>query len=328
MRLKMFIFYVLILAGFSCRKSNYIPPVYPLPPDSLMSWNVISTLSGKDLSDIWFTSASRGFTLGDKIYQTMDGGLTWNAIPNTPTMSNFINLFFVNSQTGFAQGFSQLAATVDGGNTWAVKTLPTDSAFTIFFINPLEGVYGDEGRNGGLRKTTDGGNSWATTFSDPDTSTGFYPFFLTSDTGFVATGSGNFASTSDGGQTWQSRTGILPVSQYYQSYNQLYFQDEKHGFYACQSGIMKTIDGGQSWQNVLMDSVDGIYSNVINVVKFVDVNTGYYKGETAIYKTSDGGQTWSLNCKVGSDDLIGMYFFDIHNGWACTSKGRILRIQQ
>lgn len=91
---------------------------------------------------------------------------------------------------------------------------------------------------------------------------------------------------------------------------------------------MKTIDGGQSWQNVLMDSVDGTYASAVNVVKFVDANAGYYKGSTAIYKTSDGGLTWSLNCKVGSDYLIGMYFLDIHNGWACTSKGRVLRIQQ
>jgi photosystem II stability/assembly factor-like uncharacterized protein len=76
-----------------------------------------------------------------------------------------------------------------------------------------------------------------------------------------------------------------------------------------------------------MDSVEGIYLNTINVVKFVDANTGYHKGSTAIYKTSDGGQTWSLNCKVGSAQLIGMYFLDIHSGWACTSKGCILRIQ-
>jgi len=70
------------------------------------------------------------------------------------------------------------------------------------------------------------------------------------------------------------------------------------------------------------------FLSAVNVVKFVDANTAYYKWATAIYKTSDGGQTWSLNCKVGSDDLIGMYFLDIHTGWACTSKGRILRIQQ
>jgi hypothetical protein len=89
MRLKMLVFFILIVAGFSCRKSNYIPPVYPSPPDSLMNWNVVGNISGKFLSDIWFTSASRGFALGDKIYQTNDGGSTWAAIPNTSEITNF-----------------------------------------------------------------------------------------------------------------------------------------------------------------------------------------------------------------------------------------------
>ena len=331
MRLKMFILFMLIFTGFSCRKSNYIPPVYPLPPDSLMSWNVVGNIPGIPpgipLEDIWFTSASRGFTLGDKIYQTSDGGLTWAPIPNTSEIANFLNLFFVSPQVGYAEGSSQLATTIDGGNSWTVKTLPGKNGLTIFFVDPSVGFYGDAS-GGGLNKTSDAGKSWTTVYLDTGISQSYYPFFLDEDSGYVATGSGTFSATSNGGQTWQTRAGILPVNQYPQAYNQLYFQDEKHGFYACPQGIMKTIDGGQSWQNVLMDSVDGTYASAVNVVKFVDANAGYYKGSTAIYKTSDGGLTWSLNCKVGSDYLIGMYFLDIHNGWACTSKGRVLRIQQ
>jgi photosystem II stability/assembly factor-like uncharacterized protein len=326
MRLKAMILFALILSGFSCRKSNYVPPVYPLPPDSLMSWNIISTLSGQDLSDIWFTSATRGFTLGDKIYQTNDGGLNWAAIPNTSEITNFLNLFFVSPQTGFAQGSSQLATTVDGGNTWAVKPLLSANGLTIFFVDPSVGFYGDES-GGGLNKTVNAGNSWTTVYADPGTTQCYYPFFLDVDTGYVATGTGTFASTSDGGLTWQTKSVSLPVNQNSYTYNQLFFSDKNIGFYACPSGVMKTADGGQSWQNVLIDSIDGSFSNTANVVKFLDANTGYYKGSRAIYKTSDGGKTWSLNCKVGADYLIGMYFLDVHNGWACTSKGRILRIQ-
>jgi photosystem II stability/assembly factor-like uncharacterized protein len=327
MRPKMFVFPILIAAVLSCRKSNYVPPVYPVPPDLLMSWTVEATIPGIPLEDIWFTSAARGFTLGDKIYQTMDGGLSWAAIPNTSEIDNFINLFFVNAQFGFAESFSQLASTVDGGNTWTVKALPTQSGQTIFFVNPSTGFYGDE-KGGGLEKTINSGTNWVTSFNNMIIPEYYYPYFLNADTGFVATGSGAFASTSDGGQTWQSKQGILPVNQYPESYNQLLFQDQKHGFYACPSGIMKTIDGGQTWQQVLMDLVDGTYGNTINVVRFVDANTGYYKGVSAIYKTSDGGQSWRLNCQVRADYLVGMYFLDIHTGWACTSNGRILRLEQ
>jgi photosystem II stability/assembly factor-like uncharacterized protein len=194
-------------------------------------------------------------------------------------------------------------------------------------VNPSLGFYGDES-GGGLKKTTNAGGSWTIVFIDPSATQCYYPFFLDQDTGFVASSSGTFASTSDGGVTWQTKSVNLPVNQNGQTYNQLFFLDKNIGFYACPSGIMKTTDGGQSWQNVLMDSVDGIYLNTINVVKFEDANTGYYKGSQAIYKTSDGGQTWNLNCHVGADYLIGMSFLDIHTGWACTSKGRVLRIQQ
>jgi photosystem II stability/assembly factor-like uncharacterized protein len=326
MRSKTIVFTILILTFISCRKSNYIPTVYPPAPDSLLLWHVIASISGKSLEDIWFTSTSRGFTLGDKIYQTYDGGMSWAEIPNTSAISNFFNLFFVNPQFGFAEGSSQLATTVNGGNSWTVKILSTDSGQTIFFVDPLIGFYGDAGR-GGLKKTTDAGNNWLTIFSDPGTPPNYYPYFLNADTGFVATGSGTFASTSNGGQTWQTRTGILPINQFSESYNQLFFVNKNNGFYACPSGIMKTIDGGQSWQKVLLDSIDGPL-NTINVIRFVDENTAYYKGLSAIYKSTDGGQTWSLNCKLGSDHFIGMYFLDIHTGWACTDKGRILRIQQ
>ena len=327
MRLSKIAFFILIIAGFSCRKSNYTPPVIPPIPDSLLSWSVVGTISGKFLEDIWFTSGSRGFTLGDKIYQTMDGGTSWAEISNTSGINNFFNLFFVNPQFGFAQGSSQLAVTVNGGDSWTVKTLPTDNGLSIFFTDPSVGFYGDKS-GGGLEKTTDSGNNWGTIFSDPGTPKGYYPYFLNADTGFVATGSGTFASTSDGGQTWQIRTGSLPENQISSSYNQLFFVDKNNGFYACPSGILKTINGGQSWQNVLTDIVDPININTINVIRFVDTNTGYYKGLSAIYKSSDGGQNWSLNCKLGSDHFIGMYFLDIHTGWACTDKGRILKFQQ
>ena len=190
MRSKLIALFALILANASCRKSNYSPPVTPVIPDSLLNWNVIGNIPGKPLEDIWFTSPSRGFTVGDKIYQTNDGGLTWAAIPNTSEINNFFNLFFVNSQSGFAQSGSQLATTVDGGNSWAVKTLPTSDGLTLFFVDPSVGFYGDES-GGGLKKTGDAGNSWNTVFNDPGEPQGYYPFFLDEDTRFCGGGFGN-----------------------------------------------------------------------------------------------------------------------------------------
>lgn len=165
----------------------------------------------------------QGIYFGDKIYQTSDGGLTWAPIPNTSEIANFLNLFFVSPQVGYAEGSSQLATTIDGGNSWTVKTLPGKNGLTIFFVDPSVGFYGDAS-GGGLNKTSDAGKSWTTVYLDTGISQSYYPFFLDEDTGYVATGSGTFSATSNGGQTWQTRAGILPVNQYPQAYNQLYFQ--------------------------------------------------------------------------------------------------------
>jgi photosystem II stability/assembly factor-like uncharacterized protein len=285
--------------------------VTPTIPDSLLNWNVVSNLSGIVLSDIWFTSATRGFTLGDKMYQTLDGGSSWAEVPNASGTSHFLNLFFVNSQIGFAQATSQLATTLDGGNSWTVKTLPTTTGYTIFFADPSVGFFGDES---GLKRTADAGYSWVTNFSDGNMPQNYYLYFLNSDTGFVVTGSGTFAATSDAGLTWQIRTTNLPADQITSTYNQLFFLDRNNGFYACPSGVFKTSDGGQSWLHVLMDSVDGNFINTVNVIRFIDANAGYYKGLSAIYKSSDGGLSWSLSCKLGSDHFVGMSFLDIHIG--------------
>ena len=34
-----------------------------------------------------------------------------------------------------------------------------------------------------------------------------------------------------------------------------------------------------------------------------------------------------LNCRLGTEVFTGMCFIDNHTGWACTSKGRVLKIQ-
>lgn len=332
MRSKLLALIIPILAVFACQKSNSTntntntPPVTVPPPkaDTLLSWSVIDSMPGESILDIWFTSATHGIALGHKIYQTNDGGMGWAEIPNTTGVIDFYNLFFVNAQFGFAQGISKLATTVDGGNSWTVKGAPWLGGQSIFFADSSVGFEGDPS---GLRRTINAGNIWSISYNAPGTNQDYYPYFFNEDTGYVATGAGTFLATTDGGNTWQPRATNLPANQQAQSYNQLFFINQSVGFYACPSGVVKTIDGGQSWQNVLSYKINDTIVSTVNVVRFADANTGYYKGLYAIYKTSDGGQTWSLSCKLALDQLMGMTILDAHTGWACTDKGRILRIQ-
>jgi photosystem II stability/assembly factor-like uncharacterized protein len=328
MRRILFFLYVLVLIGSSCRKSNYSPYIPPPLKDSLLGWKVIGNFKNKHLWDIWFISAQKGFLLGDQLYQTSDGGENWQITPNTSAIKNFDHLFFVDAKNGFAYDSSHLATTVDGGLTWKVKPLPTDSAVTMFFVDAATGFYSDR-TGGSLKKTTDSGNTWKSIAKNSTSADIYYPFFFDADTGYIATGQGIFASTTNGGSAWTSTLQPLIYNGYgleYNSYNQLLFLDREKGFYANPDGVIETTDGGQTWNY----SLNGTYDIFCfeNIIRFPDPNTGYYKGYTVIYKTPDGGQSWNMNCRLGEDYFLGISFIDAHTGWACTYNGRVLKLQE
>jgi photosystem II stability/assembly factor-like uncharacterized protein len=282
----------------------------------------MGTVPGTFTGDIWFTSPANGFAAGSQLFQTVDSGRTWTAIPGTSGSTGFYNLFFTDSYNGFAEGASQIAFTTDGGSAWKIKSLPSTKALTLFFINSSTGFYGDE-EGGGLYKTMDGGSNWTSVFNSPTTTDNYYPYFLGPDTGFVVTSSSLFETTTDGGQTWKFQ-GYLNVGSAQGAYNQLQFLDINNGFYSCSSGLLKTTDGGKTWNNIL----PGPASTYVNVIKFFNSQEGFYKGSTTIYHTKDAGETWTISCKIGSDTFIAMNFIDAHTGWACTNKGRVFRIHQ
>jgi photosystem II stability/assembly factor-like uncharacterized protein len=288
-----------------------------------MNWTFVDSLPIKHPADIWFTSATNGLLLGDKLYQTTNGGITWRDYGLG--VSSFFNLFFTDPQHGFAETLTQLLITNDGGFSWKAVTLPTTGAQTIFFVNPAEGFYGDY-HGGGLMKTVDSGKTWVNIFNDPGPAQAFYPFFVNADTGFVATASGNFASTTDGGNNWLTAKGVLPAEAKTTAYSQLFFITQNIGFYGYSGGIARTLNGGQSWQKIL--SVTENTNDQVSVIHFVDANIGYYMAASAIYKTTDGGETWTINCQLGNDHFSAMYFLDNHTGWAATDGGRLLKTQQ
>jgi len=323
---------LLSLILFSCSKSNndnsITPPNNNTPKDSLFAWKSVGSITSPDgISDIWFTSPSKGFAAVSDgyLYQSLDSGKTWTKIPNSFSSSTggMSNLFFVDATYGFAQGTSQLQVTKDGGNTWSLQSLPTATAYNLCFTSPSTGYYGDI--TAGLYKTTDTGKTWTRTMQSTTLSRVDYPmFFLSPDKGFVLSGDAVLLKTIDGAASWQQvQQNIFVTSNSSPAFNTLQFIDSLTGFYASSYGVLKTIDGGHMWKNINPDG------SSINVVKFFNATTGYFKTNAKIYKTTDGGQTWTTSCKfITGDIIIGMYFLNGATGWACTAKGLVLRIDQ
>jgi len=314
------LFLVLPVLFLSCSKPNDNPS--PIATDSLFSWKVVGNIpSPRGVSDIWFTSPSKGFAaVTDRnLYRTVDSGKTWSIIPNTKDSSagGMFYFFFVDDKYGFVGGASQLQITKDGGLTWKLVQLPTGSAQNIFFTSRSTGYYSDDDH--GIFKTTDTGNTWTLNHS---ATTSHAIYFSDPDIGYILSLDGTLSKTTNGALSWQPvKQNIFHNTQEIEHpYNTLQFLDNLTGYFGCSSGVLKTTDGGQSWKNVYTTISRGA------IIKFFTPAAGYYREGSTIHNTTDGGQSWTTSCKLpGQEFFFGMYFIDSTTGWACTSKGNILR---
>src|ERR1700733_6787562 len=177
---------------YSCKKDNPSSssgtPTPPPATDSLGLWQMHSGPSSA--FDIWFSDAKNGCLISGtgEIYRSSDSGKTWQQ--RAIGMDNY-NLFFYNSQYGYDVGYSKIAITKDGGNTWASKSLPISANVSfdnnIFFVSPSTGYLSTAV---GLYKTYDTCNTWH--------SLGFgnvgSVYFLTPAIGYITVGSSDTVS--------------------------------------------------------------------------------------------------------------------------------------
>ncbi len=113
-------------------------------------------------ASIYFISSDTGFVAGNGglIYKTVNGGINWTSVnPGFPS-TNFTQIKFINSLTGFCTGFfntSRLIKTTNAGNTWFEISPALGFGLSFSFINELTGW--TSGANG-TSKTTNGGTNW------------------------------------------------------------------------------------------------------------------------------------------------------------------------
>ncbi len=119
-----------------------------------------------------------------------------------PQACNLMDVFFLNSQTGWAAGFSgMLLKTTDSGITWKIQNTGVHKDLrSVFFLNPLNGWA--VGHNGTILKTTDGGEFWQSLVSGTQGNLRKVVFQGPLH-GWIAGGDGTLLKSTDAGQTWQ-----------------------------------------------------------------------------------------------------------------------------
>ncbi|NNC84427.1 MAG: T9SS type A sorting domain-containing protein [Flavobacteriales bacterium] len=232
---------------------------------------------------IEFTSASVGFIAGEEgeLWKTMDGGLTWDAIP-FPFDEGIYAMTFLDTQNGYMSGRrGSIFHTSDGGESWVNQHIGLPWLRDVHFLNPDTGVV--VGNAGHLSVTYNAGLTW----SERPTPT---EYLLSSvewigETSWVVAGdSGLFMLSADLGETWEVKeTG---TDQYI--WDLWFTEDGSTGYLLCfEDTILKTTDLGDTWEVQVV--TEGEFFRDFD---FLDADFGVVVGNDFAYRTLDGGENW------------------------------------
>jgi photosystem II stability/assembly factor-like uncharacterized protein len=322
-------FVIFIIIGCGKGKDDApVSPVVPNVPDTLLSWTKINPGLSSDpktynFNDIYFTDARNGYLASDDgyLYKSADSGKNWQRI--TSMKITPLNISLVNTNIIFVQGLDSIGFSFDGGQTWAAKNVASaigatrpQSLANIWFATASTGYVTT---SVGMFKTTDTCKTWK--YVNP--AAGGAMFFFDKDNGRLNVGS-NFYSTNDGANTWSTKGSVSYATPGVLA-NTLQYTDNSTAYLTCSSGLAKTTNDGVTW-GLVLNTGTSLATQPYDI-SFINNLVGYTSTTKEIFKTTDGGITWSRNSKVGNDTLYEIHFIDEKTGWACGTKGLLLRLK-
>lgn len=311
---------LLILLHFSCKKDVIEP---------LTTYTSLG--NGLHIRSICFADSVSGFVAGGSvgtsgfIYQTDNGGSTWNPVLQTDWCIYDIN--FLDNLTGCACGDSlKILKTMDGGLSWNAVQLSwfPDPEFIV----PLKNIEfadattwyfcgGDQYKAGVNIRTQDGGGWWdmqvfqaslnASYFRDATYGllAGYGVVYITQDTNV------SFSYSDFEGDNLTGLSFMSPAQGVACGYN---------------GGIYKTTDGGHAWETVV--SPNGYlgtrthFNGIVSIQNAIVAagNNGF------IYYSSDHGNSWTETSSPTDENLLAVTFHRGHY-WAVGQNGSIVAIR-
>jgi len=308
---RLFIPLIILLCFFavqSCKKSDG-PTPDPTPvvmPDTLgVGWTK-KIISGENLGDVFFNSATTGFLTGNQIYKSTDGGSSWLSVLSN---GGAVNIFMTNDGKAFFTDFaSRVIKTIDGGNNFVNASI-VGQASDVFFIDNLTGYCVT--RENFVYNSIDAGLTWTKIITTGlPLGSGYSSIScINNSTGLIANDAGIY-KTAGSFANWQQATISGGTNSNFFS---LYAVSASIIYAAnTHAEIFKSVDGGANFSFIKKVGVDG-YTDV----HFITDQEGYVSSGRHIFKTTDGGLNWTTVVSLGEGGIVELHFSDANHGWAC-----------
>ena len=309
---------VLFIVG-CCQVASAQPETWHLLPQSPVAMSRLDDASFIDSKVGWVIDI-QGY-----IYQTTDGGSTWNMLiqdeENLGYRVFFRSIGFANESVGWVGNLGRssqnpdfrhiLHETRDGGITWTDVTDRISGAKPaglcgLWVVNE-QLAYG-VGRFGlgpsTFLKTTDSGLNWTSTDMTDIAGVLIDVFFFDENTGLIVgstapaddsldawedldTVNAAIFMTTDGGDTWELKHQSADLNEWGWKIS---FPTRLTGYVSVQGAnrtkVLKTIDGGLTWDAKPIPAGSGG-----SAMGFIDEQVGWTGGEGTVVST-DGGDSW------------------------------------
>lgn len=306
----------------SCSKDSGSAGIKALSDTLSLGWSKKIISEGNFFSDIVFSDSLVGVASGKESYLSRDGGKSWN---NIGTLSlQTVNIEITKDNKLFAATSNNLYRSTDLGLTYTLS--PSGSYTDVIFIDNNTGF--SVGTPINLKKTTDGGLTWQNILPingiSPKNSRYATACFFSQNQGIIAIGDSIFISTNNlNNWTPSIISGISPntgTSLFANSQTSIYAgTGDGKIYFSSNGGISFTLKSSLPKTSTIVNNISYLD------IHFTSLSTGYASYGSRIYKTTDAGSTWNIIVALGNANINEIHFTDENHGWACTTKGDVLK---
>lgn len=281
-------------------------------------WTVNNLDTGWDIIGISFIDDNRIFIAGRYIYQSNNGGTTWQAVPTLPGITGFVDVSFRDANYGMALSNNQLLLTTDGGVSWS--QIPNDGQVLLGKIQLIGSSTFVFGKGTILKKQPGPNYTWkiiSNFFVSPLHTILRYSHDYTRCFVDGRLSSMLFKSDDDGlnwVRTSHSFTGVYNINQL----SAISIDGLGNGICVGNSGvILTTLNNGKDWYLQLNNYPQPNVTNNLLDVQLTNSGYAWAVGQNGyILKSIDRGVNWKLIPSGFTDNLSSVCFIDNNNGWA------------